>query len=218
MDLRTGAQWSELPRDKFPPYQTCHRRFQQWVRAGTLVQVLRRLAEDLLARGQLDLGETFIDASFSGAKKGAVQLVQHAAAKGARSWQSRTAMVFLSPWGLQALRRMKPSSSKPRSSNGSHEKSPRDLAYDCDPLDQRLRRRGVRLIAPHKSNRVRPKTQDGRELRRYCRRWKIERLFAWLHNFRRLVIRWEYYEANFLGLVQLGCLLILMRNYLWDGL
>src|SRR5579884_2885392 len=77
--LRTGAQWSELPRDKFPPYQTCHRRFQQWVRSGILEKILRRLAEDLLARGSLDLGETFIDASFSGAKKGAVQLVQHAA-------------------------------------------------------------------------------------------------------------------------------------------
>ena len=85
-----------------------------------------------------------------------------------------------------------------------------DLAYDSDPLDQRLRRRGIRLIAPHKTNRVRDQTQDGRELRRYCRRWKIERLFAWLHNFRRLVIRWEYHEANFLGLVQLGCVLILM--------
>jgi transposase len=119
--LRTGAQWSELPRHKFPPYQTCHRRFQQWVRGGTLVKVLRRLAEDLLARGQLDLAETFIDASFTGAKRGAVLLVQHAAAKGARSWQSRTAMVFLSPWGLQALRRMKPSSSRLRSSNGSPE-------------------------------------------------------------------------------------------------
>lgn len=122
--LRTGAQWSELPRDKFPPYQTCHRRFQQWVRSRTLDKVLRRLAEDLLARGNLDLAETFIDASFSGAKKGAVQLVQHAAAKGARSWQSRTAMVFLSPWGLQALRHMKPSSSKPRSSGASPEKNP----------------------------------------------------------------------------------------------
>jgi transposase len=64
-----------------------------------------------------------------------------------------------------------------------------DLAYDSDPLDQRLRRRGVRLIAPHKGNRVRPKTQDGRELRRYCRRWKIERLSAWLHNFRRFLSR-----------------------------
>lgn len=118
--LRTGAQWSELPRDKFPPYQTCHRRFQQWVRAGTQVKLLRALAKDLLARGQLDLAETFIDASFSGAKKGAVRLVQHAAAKGPRSWQLRTAMVFLSPWGLQALRRMKLGSSKPPSSSASH--------------------------------------------------------------------------------------------------
>jgi len=68
--LLTGAQWSELPRDKFPPYQTCHRRFPQWVCVGTLVKVLRRLAEDRLARGQLDLAETFIDASFRGPKKG----------------------------------------------------------------------------------------------------------------------------------------------------
>jgi transposase len=117
--LRTGAQWSELPRDKFPPYQTCHRRFQQWVRAGTLVKALRVLAEDLLARGQLDLAETFIDATFAGAKKGAVLLVQRSAAKGPRSWQLRTAMVFLSPWGLGALRHMKLASSPPPSSNAS---------------------------------------------------------------------------------------------------
>jgi len=122
--LRTGAQWAELPRDKFPPYQTCHRRFQRWVREGTLVQVLRTLAEDLLARGQLDLSETFIDASFSSAKKGAVQLVQHAAAKGPRSWQLRTAVVFLSPWGLQALRLMKPNSSSRPSNSASRQRSP----------------------------------------------------------------------------------------------
>jgi transposase len=90
-----------------------------------------------------------------------------------------------------------------------------DRAYDSDPLDQQLKQQyGIELIAPHKINRSRPRTQDGRKLRRYCRRWKIERLFAWLHNFRRLVTRWEFYEANFLGLVQLGCILILMRNYL----
>jgi transposase len=90
-----------------------------------------------------------------------------------------------------------------------------DRAYDSDPLDAGLQQQhGIELVAPHKSNRSRPKTQDGRRLRRYCRRWKIERLFAWLHNFRRLVTRWESYEANFLGLVQLGCILILVRNYL----
>jgi transposase len=121
--LRTGAQWAELP-DKFPPYQTCHRRFQRWVREGVLVKILRTLAEDLQTRGQLDLAETFIDATFSGAKKGAVLLVQHAAAKGPRSWQLRTAMVFLSPWGLQALRRMKLGSSKPPSSNASRRLDP----------------------------------------------------------------------------------------------
>src|SRR5712691_7475039 len=88
-----------------------------------------------------------------------------------------------------------------------------DRAYDSDPLDQRLRQKHrIRLIAPHKYNRRRKSTQDGRELRRYCRRWKIERLFAWLHNFRRLVSRWEYHEANFLGMLQLGCLVILLRH------
>jgi len=90
-----------------------------------------------------------------------------------------------------------------------------DRAYDSDPLDRQLQQQhGIELIAPHKINRRKPSTQDGRKLRRYCRRWKIERLFAWLHNFRRLVTRWEYYEANFLGLVHLGCILILLRNYL----
>ena len=89
-----------------------------------------------------------------------------------------------------------------------------DRAYDSDPLDAQLQQQGIQLIAPHKYNRRKPRTQDGRQLRRYCRRWKIERLFAWLHNFRRLVIRWEYHEANFLGMLQLACALILMRNYL----
>jgi len=87
-----------------------------------------------------------------------------------------------------------------------------DLAYDSDRLDQQMRQRHrVELIAPHRRNR-RKKTQDGRALRRYCRRWKIERLFAWLHNFRRLVTRWEYYEENFLAMIQLGCLIILLRH------
>jgi transposase len=86
-----------------------------------------------------------------------------------------------------------------------------DRAYDADALDIRLKEQGIKLIAPHRLNRWR-KTQDGRELRRYRRRWKIERLFAWLHNFRRLVTRWEYHETNFLGMLQLGCMLILLRH------
>src|SRR5467141_3702444 len=87
-----------------------------------------------------------------------------------------------------------------------------DRAYDSDPLDVQIRERfGVQLVAPHNSTRSRKATQDGRVLRRYRRRWKIERLFAWLHNFRRVVIRWEYYPENFLGMVQLACAVILLR-------
>jgi transposase len=90
-----------------------------------------------------------------------------------------------------------------------------DLAYDSDPLDEELRQNhGVELVAPHKINRSKPKTQDGRVLRRRRRRWKIERLFAWLQNFRRVVTRWEYHDDNFFGMVQLACILILLKRYL----
>jgi transposase len=85
-----------------------------------------------------------------------------------------------------------------------------DRAYDSDRLDERLKVQGVELIAPNRRRRRR--TQDGRPLRRYLRRWHIERLFAWLKNFRRLTSRWERYAANFLGMVQLGCALILLRH------
>jgi transposase len=60
-----------------------------------------------------------------------------------------------------------------------------------------LARRGVELIAPHRRTRT-SRTQDGRPLRRYRRRWKIERLFVWFQNFRRLVVRYERYAENFL--------------------
>ena len=89
-----------------------------------------------------------------------------------------------------------------------------DKAYDSDPLDQELREQGVELIAPHKANRKKARTQDGRPLRRYKRRWKIERLFAWLQNFRRIAMRFDFHDENYLGFVHLGCIRILLRCYL----
>ncbi len=89
-----------------------------------------------------------------------------------------------------------------------------DKAYDSDGLDEQVRQQfGAELIAPHRQNR-RPenRTQDGRVLRRFKRRWKVERLFAWLYNFRRLVVRYEYHSENYLGLAQLACVLILLRH------
>jgi transposase len=89
-----------------------------------------------------------------------------------------------------------------------------DKAYDSDPLDEELAEQGIELIAPHRANRKKPRTQDGRKLRRYKRRWKVERLFAWLHNFRRIAMRFDFHDENYLGFVHLGCIRILLRCYL----
>jgi transposase len=86
-----------------------------------------------------------------------------------------------------------------------------DKAYDSDRLDQSLMQNyGTEMIAPNRAKRT--ITQDGRPLRRYVRRWKIERLFAWLFNFRRLVVRYEYHAENFQGFVHLAAAVILLRH------
>jgi len=102
--LGTGAQWRELP-EKYPPFQTCHRRFQQWVRSGKLEQALKLLAARLHAQGKLNLDEAFVDATFASAKKGALPSVPRAAARAPRSSLSPLVTVFLSPYLSTALRR-----------------------------------------------------------------------------------------------------------------
>lgn len=87
-----------------------------------------------------------------------------------------------------------------------------DKAYDSDPLRARLKRRGIELIAPHRRNRKKPKTQDGRKLRRYRKRWKVERTFAWFGNFRRLLVRWERHLKMYLAFFHLACLLITLNR------
>lgn len=89
-----------------------------------------------------------------------------------------------------------------------------DKAYDSEPLDAALAAQGVEMIAPHRRGRKRAKTQDGRVLRRYRRRWKVARLFAWLQNERRILTRHERHPENYLGFVYLGCIKILLRRYL----
>jgi transposase len=84
--------------------------------------------------------------------------------------------------------------------------------HDSGKLDENLlKKHGAEMTAPHRRSRTTPKTQDGRTLRRHKRRWKIERLFAWLQNFRRLVVRYERHAENFLAFLLLACSVILLR-------
>jgi transposase len=92
-----------------------------------------------------------------------------------------------------------------------------DKAYDSIELDRTLAKRGIDLITPERRRSTLRKTsgrrQDGRKLRRYRRRWKVERLFAWLFAQRRLVTRYERKASNFLAFAQLACIRILVRNF-----
>jgi transposase len=214
------------------PYQTCHhRRFQQWVRTGVVEQILQALASDLRKGGGIDLSECYIDGgTFIVAKKGGTRLER--LSRGAKvrrsSWQYQIVLAFLlSPYTLRLLLHrimksplllMKQLSPPCFVSNEKPEQLVvGDKAYDSDPLDEKLAvKYGVEMISPHRGWRRKrlKKTQDGRPLRRYKHRWKVERLFAWLQNFRRIPLRYEYHAENFLGLVRLGCMMILLMRCL----
>ena len=214
--LNTGAQWHMLPQC-YPNYKTVHRRFQTWSQSEVLRRVLTDIANELRARGVLDEEESFIDATFAMAKGGGADVGPTKRGKGLKI------MAIVDRHGL-------PLSVSTHAANHHEvrlvqlcfdfymiEAKPENLigdrAYDSDPLDEELRRDGIEMIAPHRSNRSRPATQDGRRLRRYARRWVVERFFAWVQWQRRILVRWEYYPQNFLGFVQLACLLILFKRF-----
>ena len=178
---------------------------------------LTDLANVLRDQGGIDESECYIDATFASAKGGGEQIGPTRRGKGTKI------MAIVDRHGL-------PLAVTTHAANYHEvtlvqltfdfymiEARPENLigdkAYDSDPLDAELRKQGIEMIAPHKSNRVKRATQDGRRLRRYQRRWIVERFFAWMQWHRRLVTRWEYYPANFLGFVQLAAICILLKRF-----
>ena len=214
--LNTGAQWHMLPQS-YPNYKTVHRRFQQWCQSEVIRAALTDLANTLREQGEVDESECYIDATFASAKGGGDQIGPTRRGKGVKI------MAIVDRHGLPLAVTTHAANhhevtlvqltfdfymieAKPENLVG-------DKAYDSDPLDAELREQGVETISPHKSNRTKRKTQDGRRLRRYERRWIVERFFAWIQWQRRLLVRWEYYSINFLGFVQLAALCILLKRF-----
>ena len=212
--LNTGAQWHMLPQG-YPNYKTVHRCFQQWCEREILRAVLVDLANELRERGDIDESECFIDATFASAKSGGAEIGPTRRGKGVKI------MAIVDRHGL-------PLSVSTHAANHHEvtlvqlsfdfymiEAKPENLigdkAYDSDALDESLQKQGIEMIAPHRSNRT-LKTQDGRRLRRYARRWLVERYFAWLQWNRRLVVRWEYYASNFLGFIELASITMLLKR------
>ncbi len=105
----------------------------------------------------------------------------------------------------------------PRKGRGRPKKRPvrliGDKAYDSDLLRKRLGELKIDLIVPHRKNRTKTKKQDGRKLRRYKKRWKVERTFSWISNFRRLVVRYERLIEVYRGFFHLACLTIVLNRF-----
>lgn len=211
--LRTAAPWADLP-DRYPPYRTCHRHFHQWARDGTLERLLRQLVTDLYERGGLDLSETCVDGTFAGAKGGGACVGKTKRGKGTKILAAADRTGLPLALGIASASAHLVTVANATLDQRIVPEAPArligDTAYASDALDARLLPdRGIAVLAPHRSHR-RP-TQDHRPLRRYRRRCKVERRFAWLQDLRRLVTRYEYHAANFLGFVHLGCIVILLR-------
>src|SRR6516225_7387180 len=168
--LNTGAQWHMLPQS-YPNYKSVHRRFQTWCRDEVLRRVLMDVANELRDKGALDEAECFIDATFVMAKGGGAGIGPTKRGKGmkimaivdrhglplsvsthaANHHEGRLVQLCFDFYMIEA---------KPEHLIG-------DRAYDSDPLDEKLRRDGIEMIAPHRANRSKPPTQDRRRLTRY---------------------------------------------------
>ena len=213
--LNTGAQWHMLPQC-YPNYKTVHRRFQQWCERDVLREILTQLANTLRDEGEIDERECFIDATFASAKGGGDEIGKTRRGKGVKI------LAIVDRHGL-------PLSVSTHAANHHEvtlvqlsfdfymiEAKPENLigdrAYDSDALDQKLKKDGVELIAPHRSTR-KLKTKDGRRLRRDDRRWLVERFFAWLQWKRRVLVRWDYDASNFLGVAQLASITMLLKRF-----
>jgi transposase len=213
--LDNGAKWKDLPAE-FGSKSAVHRYFKKWVEDGVFITLMEEAGCMVEQRGAYRLYECFIDGTFSKARGGGDGLGCTKAGKGVKI------MVLVDARGLPVA--VDTTSASPHESTLVQqlfdwmlsEETPEriigDKAYDSDALDAELAEQGVELIAPHRRNR-KPEnvTQDGRKLRRYRRRWTVERTISWIQHFRRLCIRWEKSTRMFQGFLHLACTLLLLR-------
>ena len=216
--LDNGAKWKDLPA-QFGAKSTVHRWFQRWVRQGVFEAIMRKAGQLVEERGEYKLYECFIDGTFSKARGGGDGIGCTRVGKGVKI------MVLVDARGLPVA--VDTMSATPHESTLVQglfdfmltEETPQriigDKAYDSDPLDAEMAEQSMELIAPHRANR-KPEnaTQDGRRLRRYARRWTVERTIGWIQNFRRLCIRWEKSTQLFQGYLHLSCALLLLKQVL----
>ena len=216
--LDNGAKWKDLPAE-FGSKSTVHRWFMRWVDDGVFEHLMQAAGRVIEQRGEYKLYECFIDGTFVKAKGGGDGIGCTKAGKGMKI------MVLVDAKGLPVAVDTAPAN--PHESKlvqqlfdfmlpvEQPERIIGDKAYDSDALDDELAAQGMEMIAPHRRNRKpENQTQDGRPLRRYKRRWLVERTIGWLQNYRRLCIRWEKSSRRYTGMLHLACSILLIKQVL----
>ena len=216
--LISGARWKDLP-ERYPSPSTCWRRLNQWVVNGVFKQAWARLLGKLDRFHHINWRETIGDGTFAPAKKGGDDVGKTKKGKGTKI------MILVDGEGIPLAANIASASEAEvnlieplvESSLLACKCRPQRLMYDraadSDPLRESLAANSIELICPHRRNRKRPPTQDGRKLRRYKRRYRVERTISWLGTRRRLLVRYEYWNYIFEGFVQLACLFTILQRF-----
>jgi transposase len=224
--LITGCRWQDLPREYGAP-TTVWRRLKRWGEERVWERIWRTALAALDRQGQLDWSMAFLDGSFAPAKKGGDRVGLTKKGKGTK-WMlviegnglpigfhldsARLAEVRLAECTLDTIsvarRRGRP--------RQRPEKQVADRGYDSSAFRAALRRRGIRMCIPPKRRPAKWKAKRGRPVvarkEDYRRRFTVERSFAWLGNFRRLLIRWERTCAVYHAFFNVAVLLICLRR------
>ena len=214
--LQTGARWKDLP-ERYPSPSTCWRRLKEWTESGVFRLAWEKLLGKLDGLRGINWEQAIGDGTFSPAKKGGAAVGKTKKGKGTK------VMLLVDGDGLPLGVHIAGANEAEvdliedlidfRTIEDSPQRLIYDRAADCDPLRERLTTQHIELICPHRKNRKRPATQDGRPLRRYRHRYKVERSISWLFNHRRLVVRYEHLDHLYLGFLQLACMLTILRRF-----
>lgn len=207
----TGARWRDVP-DGLPSGSTCWRRLTLWTGYDVWMDIWRAFLDELDEQALLDWEECFIDGTFVPAKKGALPWEKPSGARERSLWWWQTVRVFLSEYRSTPPPRRK--SHSPKNTEQHAHPCPARTAH----RRQSLRQQDVSRATPHTRHRtnhppqIQPPVQDGRALRRYKRRWIVERSNAWPHIFRRVATRYDRDIHIYTAFVLIACILIALRR------
>jgi transposase len=219
--LRTDARWADLPY-LYGAASMCHARLQRWQREGVWERLWRTLLSYLDDHQALDWQRGHLDATFIPAKKGGDSIGLTRRGKGSKlvavvDGRGTPLGLLVASAQRAEIRLAEPTLAIVRVPQriGRPKSRPKELvadkAYDSQAFRERLRCRGIRPCIPHRREK-KPRRGRKAELAGYRDRWHVERAFAWLQCFRRVLVRYERLMAVYLAFVQVAAGIVCLRR------